>query len=146
MSIVKLADKEINLNPELLKFDEHNINQFLQNFAANYNQYYEHHSDSQYVHSKYEDRYDAVYAEKFKEYREESSSDKMADMRTKADKDVQDALENVRLAKRNVNLIWGYLRSMDRSHEDAMQFCYNLRKELDKLFPNYVKKIEDVIG
>lgn len=140
MTKIKLADKEIELNPEFLKFDEHTINAFLQNFAGNYNSYYEFHTDAQYVHSKYEDRYDAIYAEKFKEYREDSSSDKMAEMKTKADADVQEALDKVRLAKRNVNLIWGYLRSMDRSHEDAMQFCYNLRKEMDKLFPNFVKK------
>lgn len=146
MSTIKLGDREINLDPELLKFDEHTINQFLQNFSGNYNTHYEHHSDAQYVHSKYEDRYDAVYADKFRQYREESSSDKMADMKAKCDNDVQEALENVRIAKRNVNMIWGFLRSMDRAHEDAMQFCYNLRKEMDKIFPSYVKRSDDIGG
>ena len=140
MSIVKLGAKEIHLNEELLKFDEHNINQFLQNFASNYNSYYEAHSDAQFVHSKYEDRYDAVYADKFRLHREESSSDKMAEMKTKCDPDVQEALENVRIAKHNVNILWGFLRSMDRCHEFAREFCYNMRKELDGIYKDTVKK------
>jgi hypothetical protein len=57
-NVVKLAGKEIPLDPGLLKFDEHNINQFLQNFAANYKVYFEHHTDAQYVYSKYEDKYE----------------------------------------------------------------------------------------
>lgn len=146
MSSIKLGNKEITLDESLLKFDDHNINKFLQDFASNYNLYSEVHSDAQFIHSKYEDRYDAVYADKFRQHREDSSSDKMAEMKTKSDPDVQEALENVRIAKRNVNLIWGFLRSMDRSHEDAMQFCYNMRKEMDKIFPSYVKKLDDVIG
>lgn len=144
-TVIKLAGKEISLDPALLRFDEHTLNDYLQKFAANYNTYYEHHADAQYVHSKYEDKYDAVYADKFRVYREESSSDKMAEMKTKADNDVQESLEMVRVAKRNVNLLWGFLRSMDRSHEDAMQFCYNMRKEMDKIFNSYVKKSDDLI-
>lgn len=152
MTTIKIGNKEIKLNSDLLRFDEHTINQFLQEFAANYNTYAEAHSDAQYVFSKFEDKYEALYADKFRQYRDESSSDKAADMKTKCDKEVQEALENVRIAKRNVNLLWGFLRSMDRSHEDAMNFCYNLRKELTALFPNYVKtndnytkRLEEVI-
>ena len=138
--LIKLGNNEINLDQGLLKFDEHTINKFLQNFASNYNTYCEAHSDAQFIHSRFEDTYDALYSGKFRQYREESSSDKVAEMKTKSDTEVQEALENVRVAKRNVNLIYGYLRSMDRAHDDAITTCHNMRKELDKLFPSYVKR------
>lgn len=136
MAVVKLGSKEINLDENLLKFDEHTINQFLQNFAAHYNLYQEAHADSTYLQNRLEDRYDSLYAEKFRQYREEVSSDKMAEMRTKADKEIQESLESVRIAKRNAGMIWGYLRSMDRAHANCLQMCYNMRKELDKLYDN----------
>jgi hypothetical protein len=134
MLTVKIAGKDIELNEDLLKFDEHSINEFLQKFAAKYNEYYAYHSDAQFILSKYEDKYDATYAEKFKMYREESSSDKMAEMKTKSDPSVQEALENVRVSKRNVNMLWGYLRSMDRAFDFSKEYSYNLRKEMDKIF------------
>lgn len=133
--IIKVGNREIQLDDNLLRFDEHTINNFLQTFAANYNYYYEFHSDATFIHSKYEDKYDAIYADKFRMYREESSSDKMAEMKTKCDAAVQEAQENVRVAKRNVNLLWGYLRALDRAHDDATQYCFNLRREMQSLFP-----------
>lgn len=136
---MKLGTREITLESALLKFDEHTINEFLRKEAGNYATYTAYHADAQYVHSKYEDRYEALYAEKFKLYREESSSDKMAEMKTKSDNDVQEALELVRLAKHNTNLLWGFVRSMDRAHDNAREFCFNMRKELNKLFNNTIK-------
>lgn len=136
---VRLAGREVPLDPELLKFDEHTLNKFLQEFAGHYNVYYQHHADAQFVHSKYEDVYEKVFSERFRMYREESSSDKMAEMKTKSDPDVQSSLETVRIAKRTVNLLWGYLRSMDRAHDDAVVYSHNLRKEMDKLFRDNVK-------
>jgi len=137
--VIKLADKEIILNKDLLKFDEHTINQFLQEFSSNYDSYCTHHADAQYIRSRFEDNYDAIYAERFLFHRGESTSDKTAEMKTKADKDVQDALEKVRISKRNESVIWGFLRSMDKSHDDALNFCYNLRKEMDKLSKDMIK-------
>jgi len=134
MTKIKLGKDEIFLDPELLKFDEHKLNLFLQNFASNYKNFHEYHANAQYIHSMYEDKYEALYSEKFKMYRENVSSDKMADVYCKCDNDLKEALEFVRIYKRNVNLVWGYLRAMDRAHDDAIQFSYNLRKELDKLF------------
>ena len=144
--VLKLAGKEITLRSALLNFDEHTINDFLRKEAGNYASYSAYHADAQYVHSKYEDRYDALYAEKFKLYREESSSDKMAEMKTKSDTDIQEAIEMVRLAKHNANIIYGFIRSMDRAHDNAREFCYNLRKELDKIYGSTVKSsLSDLI-
>ncbi len=139
--VIKLGNKEVTLKHSLLTFDEHTINNFLQNSAGNHASYSAYHADAQYIHSTYEDRAESLYAEKFKLYREESSSDKMAEMKTKADKDVLDAQEMVRLSKHNANLLYGFTRSLDRAHESCKEFCYNMRKELDKLFSSNIKEL-----
>jgi hypothetical protein len=136
MTKIKLGNNDIVLDPELLKFNEHTLNKFLQDFASNYKIYNEYHANAQYIHSKYEDKYESLYSEKFKSYRENVTSDKMADVHCKCDNDIKEALEFVRISKRNVNMIWGFLRSMDRAHDDAIQFSYNIRKELEKIFNN----------
>jgi len=144
--VIKIAGKDVTLKQEFLTFDEHTINNFLQKSAGNHASYSAQHADAQFIHSTYEDRAEAVYAEKFKLYREESSSDKMADMKTKCDKEVQEAQEMVRLSKHNANLLYGFTRSLDRAHESCKEFCYNLRKEMDKIFGSTIKsKIEDMI-
>jgi len=146
---IKVGAQEVDLDPELLKFSEASINQFLEKFAAHYNYYTEKHADAQFLHRKYEDLYDAKYGEKFKLFKDAGGSDKLCECRCKADPEVLEASESVRIARRNVDLLWGFLRAMDRAHEDAMQMCYNIRKEMDKLWssvPTTKKKFDDMMG
>lgn len=143
MKTIKLGNEEILLDDELLKFSEHSINQFLQNYADKYSFYTQKHADAQYLHSCLEDRYDAIYSDKFSHIKEMGGSDNLAKAKTIADQEVQGALENVRVAKYNVNLLWGYIRSMDRAHENCVNTCYNMRKELDRLFSGTIKHKEE---
>jgi hypothetical protein len=146
MAIVKLGKEEIDLNPKYLEFTQDTINEFLSQFAARYNYYCEKYADAQYIHSKYEDRYDVTYGHKFKSFKEsDGGSDKLADAATRSDSDVAEAAERVIAARHAKDLIWGYLRSMDRAHEDAMQTCYNMRKEMDKMNSS-VKKLDEMFG
>ncbi len=124
MNSVNIAGKEIILDDELLKFDEHSINEFLQRFATNYNVYQQAHADSQYLFSKFDDRYEVVFSDKFRLNREHCTSDKAADMLTKLDPEVQEALENQRTAKRNVSMLYSFLRSMDKAFDSAQQIRF----------------------
>ena len=85
-----------------------------------------------------EDKYNSLYSQKFCEYRELTSSDKTAEMKTKIDNDVMEALEKVRVAKRHLNTLYGFLKAMEKSHEDVITTCHNLRKEMSTMF-NQVK-------
>lgn len=133
MTKIKIIGKELELDQSILQFNEHSINQFLQTFASLYVVYQEAHADAQYVNSKYEDKYDHLYADKFRVLRQDCSSDKMADMMTKSDPELQQAMENMRASKRTVNLLYGFLKSMDKAYDSAVQYSYNLRKEMEKL-------------
>lgn len=137
---INLGSEEVELDTKIFEFNEATINQFLQKYGAQYSYYMEKHADAKFLSSKLEDRYDALKAEKFQHYRSQGGSDKLAEMKSCSDKEVQEALEHSRIGKRNVDLIWGHLRSMDKSHEDAMQICYNMRKELSSMFNDTVKR------
>lgn len=134
MSVVTIGGKEVNLDPELLKFDEININNFLQKFSSTYNHFQEAHAESQYLCNKFEDFYDKTYAEKFRENRDKVNSDKAADLATKCEESVCEALSNMRIAKRNSVMIGNYLRSMERCFDSCKEYSYNLRKELTTLY------------
>lgn len=142
MRTIQLGKEEVNLDPKHLEFSEATINQFLSQFAARYNYYCEKYADAQYIHTKYEDLYDAIYGRKFKDFKENSGgSDKLTEAAAVSDVDVVEAAERVASARHAKELLWGYLRSMDRAHEDAMQTCYNIRKEMDKIFPG-IKRLD----
>lgn len=134
MSIIKVGGKEINLDESLLSFDEHTINQFLQNFASMYNVYQQAYADAQYLNSKFEDHYDVVYSTKFKEARENCSSDKMADMTAKTNPEVIEAQANMRSAKKNMTAIYLFIKTMDRAFDGASNYGHNLRKELSSVY------------
>lgn len=149
MAKINLGSSEVDLDPEIFKFNETNINSFLEKFAALYNYYADKHADAQFLHRKYQDLYEAKYGEKFKFFKDMGASDKMVEARCKSDPEVLEASEKVHAAKHKVDLIYGFLRSMDHAHEDAKQLCYNLRKEMDKLFssvPFSKKKTDDILG
>lgn len=132
---VKLGNEEVKLDPAILLFNEATINSFLEKYASLYDDYVKSHSKAQYLHSKLKDKYEEMVAEKIVFFKESSGcSDKTAEAKAKTDDDVKKALQDVRVSKHTESRINGFLRSMDRAHSDAMQLCYNLRKELDKLF------------
>jgi hypothetical protein len=141
---VKVGNTEVELDPEILKFDETTINDFLSKYASLYDDFMQHHTNAAYIHSKLEDRYEALLAKKIVEYKMLGGSDMMAKSRGSSDEEVQESLEKVRIAEHVKDRIWGYIRSMDKAHTNALQLCYNLRKELDKIFPQHIKKVNIV--
>jgi hypothetical protein len=142
MKTIKIGNEEVKLDPELLKFTDATINQFLQKYAALYDYYMQKHAEAKYIHGKFQDKHDAVSSEKFASIKEGmGGSDKLVEAKVKGDPEVQELAEKIRISGHHVDSLWGFLRSMDRAHEDAMQTCYNLRKELDKIYST-VKKSE----
>lgn len=132
----KLGEKEVTLDENLLKFDEATLNDFFKTFASYYNEYQSHYSDAQYYFSALEDKYDSLWAEKFAKHKETSGgSDKLVEAKVDCDEEIVNSLRQVRSYKNKVNKLHGFLRSMDRAHEQAVQLSFNMRKELDKLYP-----------
>lgn len=134
MAVVKVGQDEIDLDETLLEFNEATISEYLQKEAALYNYYYECLNNATYYLSTFEDRYEAAYNSNFVLAKEEGKSDKMAEAKAASDPEVLEAQKKVRLCKKNKDMIYSFLRSFDKAHENALNFCYNLRKELDKIY------------
>lgn len=144
MSNIKVGKDDVDLNSDLLKFSPETINEFLSTYASLYRYYSNKHNDAAYIVKKYSDSYAAAINRKFKESKEANGySDKMAEACSKSDPENMAILERVRTAEYAKDELYSFLRSMDAAHSDAKEMCYNLRKEMDKIYPKTISKLED---
>lgn len=140
---VKINGEEVILDPKNLEISEANLNSFLSEFAAKYDYFSRRLCYAQKLLYRFEDAYEVTYAKKFEFYKEqESCSDKLAEAKAKSNDEVAKAKQAMRECKHRKDLLWNYLRSMDKAHEDALNLGYNIRKEMDKLHPG----IKSVMG
>ena len=130
---VKVGNEEIDLDPGVMNFSELTLNEFLTKDAGNYSYYHGKMVDAQYIASKYEDAYDNLYYTKFCEFKETGMAVATAEATAKCDKDVIEAQQKARITKRVKDQLWGFLKSLDKAHENALNLGYNVRKELNVL-------------
>ena len=143
---VKIGDDEVVLEEKHLLVDEVNLNEFLKKFASIYNYYNTMWANAQYLYYCADDNLDVKYGERFQFYKEnEGGSDKLVEAKVKSHPDVINARALSRQAKYAMQLLFTYLRAMDKAHENALNLGYNIRKEMDKLFPQSIKGT-DTIG
>jgi len=137
---VKVGETEVNLDPKNLEVDEVNMNEFLKDFAGTYNHYATQWATAQYIQRTIEDRYDITYAERFRFFKEnDGGSDKLVEAKVKVHDSVVDAKKKMQHAKLITQLLHSYLRSLDKAYESALNLGYNIRKEMDKLYPQSIK-------
>lgn len=130
---VKVGAEEVDLDPSVMAFTENTINDYLIKDAANYSYFHARMVDAQYLAAKYEDAHDTLYSVKFREYKEQGATDKLAEAMAKSDKEVVEAKEKARITKRAKDHLWGWLKSLDKAHENVLNLAYNVRKELKVL-------------
>lgn len=154
MNIVVLGKEEVKLDPTPLRFDESTLSNYLETEGSWYDYFGAKLADAEYLMQKYELAHDVVYSEKFKENKENGSSDKMAEAQAKCDPDVEAAKNTFIAAKHNVRLLQQHLRAWDKNHDNAMSRGHFLRKEMDKLTPGIYatrmdhfmeRRVEDVV-
>ncbi len=144
MSIIKVGKEEVNLDDEILKFTPETINDFLTTYASLYHYYQSKHNDATYIAKKLSDNHSSAIHAKFKKAKEENGySDRMAEACAKSDPECTAMLDKVRAAEYAKDELWGFLRSMDYAHADAKEMCYNLRKELDKIYPKTISRLDE---
>lgn len=138
---IKVGDEEVLLDSKNLEFDETNINDFLKSSASVFNYYNEMWCKAQYIQSMVDDKLTAICAEKFKNLKQSNIkiSDKSAEAMVDADEQVVKAKKLLRDAKYVSQLLQTYLKSLDRAHANVLNYGYNLRKEMDKIFPQTIK-------
>ena len=139
MSKVVVGKEEVHLDETALDFTPENINEFLTKYAALHRYYQNKHNEAVYIARTLNDQYTVLFNSKFKENKIANNfSDKMAEASAKSDEEVVRLLDKVRKAEYVKDEIYGFLRSMDYAHDNAKELCYNMRKELDKIYPRHV--------
>ncbi len=142
---IKIGDIEVVLEEKHLLVDEVNLNEFLKRFSSIYNYYSTMWAKSQYLHNLAEDNFDVKYGERFQFYKEnEGGSDKLVEAKVKSHPDVIQARAISRQAKYAMQLLHTYLRALDKANTNALNLGYNIRKEMDKIFPQSIKSVEGV--
>lgn len=143
MSKIKIGNDEVELDGQVLEVSHETINEFLTKFASWYRYYQEQYNRASIVSKHQADKYNSVLHGKFKTYKQDNQcSDKMAEACAKSDEEVLMAQEKMRGAEYVRDEVWGFLRSMDYAHENALQLCYNMRKEIDKIGGSRVNQID----
>ena len=139
METVRVGNEDVILDDANLIVSEVGLNDFLCKFAGIYNYYTGKWAEAQFLNYLMDDQYDALQNKKFDFYKNEGSTDKLADARSKSNEEVLTARMASRKSRYVMQKLHGYLRSLDKAHEDALNLGYNVRKELDKVFPKEIK-------
>jgi hypothetical protein len=133
MRKITVGDKEVVLDADILEFGETNLNEFLTKVGGWHAYYAEVLADSIFVLGLYEEKYVEIYGKRFRDLKSAGGSDKLVEAATKSDVDVIEVHQKVLAAQLNKDLVNGFLRSIDKAFQAAMNFGYNKRKEMDKL-------------
>lgn len=133
MTVIKVGNEEVNLDPENLKFDESSLTNYLQKEGGFYNNFGGKLAKAEFIHKCRELDYEVLYGEKFKMYKEEGGSDKLAEAKTDSDPEISKAQQKIIVAAYKVNLLKQHLKAWDKNHENVQSLGHNLRKEMDKL-------------
>lgn len=134
MRKILVGDEEVTMDSSILDFGETNLNEFLQKVGGHHAYFAEKHADSVFIVGLYEQRYQEIYGKRYRELKSGNSvSIPLAEAATKSDADVLEANGKVLAAKLNKDLLGGFLKSIDKAFQAAMNYGYNKRKEMDKL-------------
>ena len=130
---IKIADREVTLDPSILKFDESTLTNYIQTEGGYYDNYGAYLALAEKALHLCEMQYDQVYTERFAEAKDNGGSDKLAEAKAKSDPEVINAREYVIEAKYKVKRLQQHLRAWDKNHDNAQSLGHMIRKEMDKL-------------
>ncbi len=139
---IVLGKRKFALDRKLLFFDESNINDFLANFAAIYDEFGEAHALAQAEQDNIKHKYESLREKKFAEFKQSGDTEKLAAAKALNEDEVQDLHTRLVQATYRARRLAVWLRSLDDAHSSVKEFCYNLRKEMDKIFGSTVRNLE----
>jgi len=141
---LKVGEEEVFLDPQNLEVDEVNMNDFLKKFPGIYNHYNTMWAKAQLIQRTVEDRYENILNDRYVFFKQnDGGSDKLAEAKAKIHEGVVQAKKTMQAAKYVTQQLHAYLRSLDKAHEDALNLGYNIRKEMDKLYPQTISASQD---
>lgn len=154
---VQVCGKDVRLDPEYMKFNESNINKFMETEYAWIDYFGKQLELAQKELALAELEYDVEFNKKYINAKDAGNSDSYSKAKAQCDSDVVDFYKNMLSKRETVGLIKAYLRAWDRNHDNAQNRGHTLRKEFEKLkdtrssdFPDFGyakdKEIEDILN
>jgi hypothetical protein len=151
-----IGGQTVTIDTGLLAFDEATLSEYLEKEGGYYAYFGAKLAEAEREFQQLELSYDVIFAERFKDYKDQGGSDKYAESRTVCDPDVEKAKRDMQEGKYKVRQLQQYLRAWDRNHECAQNRGNTLRRELDKLNqgiyaqnPNFhalEERVDEIIG
>lgn len=131
---ITVMGKKYILDPEILKFSDQTLSDYIQGEAGWYAYYgfilANAEAEEQWASAKADEKYDTL----FWTYKSEGlGSDKFCESKAKSMAEVVEARQAAIAAKRNVTMLKTFLKALDKNHDNAQSTGHNLRKEMDKL-------------
>jgi len=136
--VLHIDGKEVVLDPNNMTFSENNLTEYLKREAGYYNNFGARLAEAETVFMLAEVEYEKVFGSRFAEIKEQGGSDKLVEGKTEADQEVIDAKHKMIKAKEDVRKLQQHLRAWDKSHENALNLGYMLRKEMEKIGGQHV--------
>ena len=130
---LKFDQFDVLIDPENLRFDEATLSHYIQNEGSYYDNFGHYLALAERNLQNKESQYEKLYCERFVEFKELGSSDKLAEAKAKADPDVNALKETIFEARYAVNRLKNHLKAWDKNHDNAQSMGYMLRKQMDRL-------------
>lgn len=129
----KIMDREFVLDPELFKFNEYTLNQYLQKEAGYYDHFCQALAMAEKMLQIVEMQHDEVYYRHFSKYKEEGYSIPLSEAKANMEPEVKKSKMALIEWRYRVQRIKLYLKSWDKNHENAQSLGHMVRKQMDKL-------------
>lgn len=130
---IKLGEESIVMDPADLKFNDRTLNEFFERVSGRIDYIGRGLADAQALHLMRDKEAESVYLARFRYWKEEGKSDKVAENFAKADDDVQRAKTVAISARHTKDLLYNHLQALHAAREQANNRGHFMRKEMEKI-------------
>lgn len=130
---IKIGEKEVILDVNLMAFNEHNLSEYIEKEAAWFDYFGAMLADAEFYMHRMQVEYDKIYSQKYAEAKDNGATEKRAEAAAQVNDDVIKAKMDLIESKHNVKLLQQHLMAWKMSHDNAQSRGHTLRKEMDIL-------------
>lgn len=130
---IHIGDQEIVIDNTRLSFNEITLSSFMENLGLWYDYFSQKLAEAEALLAYKEYEHELSFSSAYEKFKEEGSTDKLAEANAKKDPVVAGFKKEIISAKHKVTLLKQHLRSWDKAHENAQSRGHMIRKEMEKL-------------
>jgi len=130
---LKIQDLEVKIDTDDLTFTDASLNTFFERVSGIIDYMGSCHANSMRYLAVCELSYKQTLIDKFRNYKDQGKSDKVAELYAEGENDCIALKQTVINAKYMKDRIYAHLQALNSAREDAHQRGHMLRKEMDKL-------------